>query len=417
MTSSNKEFDRVAEWLLFALIIGTTLLQKLSIPIGGGNVLPISFFLMLGVTAFGVISNRLEIRVLRCAVTLAMIGGLASTQLLGAAFGNHVVSLGALSLMAAMHLPYAFGLKQSAARSGVELNFFQNMCVLLSLLGIAQYFLQFVIGWQNAFFLDATWPGNSSFLLHAPHMNNLNEIGYRSNVYKSNGVFLNEASFLSQFLSLAFIIEVLYYRRILRIALYLFGIAVTFSGTGLILILAVTPLYLLQQRQFLLLFGLVLIVALAPVWAPLVGLEHTVARAGEFFSETSSGYARFVSPFRQIEEFVFSGVDTILFGNGSGSISRVVEHRVDYATFDPTWAKLVFEYGFCGALFYMPFVVSVFLAPERSAFLKIGLLIAYFILGGNLAAPYIHLLVLALLAWPAGPVGNGVTKPRSSAFR
>lgn len=417
MPSSNKEFDRVAEWLLFALIIGTTLLQKISIPIGGGNVLPLSFFLMLGVTAFGVISNRLEVRASRCVVTLAMIGGLASAQLLGTFFGNSVVSLGALSLLAVMHVPYFFGLKRNTARSGVELSFFQNMCVLLSLFGIAQYFLQFVIGWETAFFLDTIWPGQSSFILHAPQMNSLNEIGYGSNIYKSNGVFLNEASFLSQFLSLAFIIEVLYYRRIMRIALYLFGIGVTFSGTGLLLILAVTPLYLLQQRQFFMLFGLVLVVALAPVWAPLVGLEHTVARAGEFFSEHSSGYARFVSPFRQIEEFVLPGAETLLFGNGSGSITKLVEHRVDYATFDPTWAKLVFEYGVCGALFFIPFVVSVFFTPEKSPFLKIGLLIAYLVLGGNLAAPYIHLLVLALLAWPAGPVGSGFKEQGGSVLR
>ena len=37
MTSGDKEFDRLAEWLLFALIIGTTFLQKIGLDHHSGH--------------------------------------------------------------------------------------------------------------------------------------------------------------------------------------------------------------------------------------------------------------------------------------------------------------------------------------------------------------------------------------------
>jgi hypothetical protein len=74
-------------------------------------------------------------------------------------------------------------------------------------------------------------------------------------------------------------------------------------------------------------------------------------RLDEFSMPGSSGYARFVAPTEMVERGVDNGSLAVLFGNGGGSYWRTVS-ALDrsYEISDPTWAKLIFEYGIAGFL-------------------------------------------------------------------
>jgi len=393
-----QRYDRLTEYMLFFLISNATFLQKFNISWdGGANSLPVNLFLMLATVGIGIVTKRLVLRPQQTICFLIMMGGLTLSQLLG----NHAFSIAGISLLLLIHSPYIFGIKEGAARPGIELLFFQKVCVIIAIAGTLQFFMQFVIGWQNAFLLDTLDIGQPFLVLQSPTMNNLNPVSYGGDIYKSNGFFLNEPSFMCQFLAIGTIIEIVYFKNMRRLAIFAMGISVTFSGTGLIILFCLTPFYLLQKRQFLLLLGLCITLITAPVWAPAIGLGSTLDRVGEFKNENSSGYARFISPFRQIDEFVFPNNDTLFFGNGSGTMIRSTKGKVDYTTWDPTWAKLVFEYGVVGTLSYLPFVILVFIRTKRSPYLKGALMITFFLLGGNLASSYTQLLVMAMLAWPS----------------
>ncbi len=76
-------YDRTAEFLIIAQIIGATFLQKLAVPLGGGAEFFFGFFWMMGLTAYGFISKKLEVRKERFTLLMVMVGGMALSQLFG----------------------------------------------------------------------------------------------------------------------------------------------------------------------------------------------------------------------------------------------------------------------------------------------------------------------------------------------
>lgn len=388
-------YDRTAEMLLLAQLIGATFLQKLAIPFGGGNEFFLGFFLMMGITAYGFISKKLEVRKTRLTLLLIMIGGLSFTQLLG----DSSPSLLSMAPLLLAHVHYAFGLKNGLSRPGIELVYFQKIMLIIAVLGIFQYFFQFLAGPQWAFIMETYVPDS----FYKKGFNAMNAISYGSGVYKSNGVFFLEPSMFCQFLAISVLIELLYFQNWRRLFVYVFAIAITFSGTGLVILFLLVPFILLKQKRYGI-FTLLSVLALsAPLWAPYVGLGTQLERASEITNTQTSGYARFISMFPFIDMYILQETKTFLFGRGAGSMpwDGGLLSSVDYEIFNPSWAKLFFEYGFLGTLFYVPLMIFIFLNPLRSAFIKTALLVQFVLLGEYIIPPTVHGLIVALLAWPS----------------
>lgn len=76
-----------------------------------------------------------------------------------------------------------------------------------------------------------------------------------------------------------------------------------------------------------------------------------VQRAGEFESgaliQTSSAAARFINPIIPLADEVLKSTKSYLFGFGPRTQKRDSGRR-DYDAHDPTWSKLVYDYGFFG---------------------------------------------------------------------
>jgi hypothetical protein len=385
-----KSPDITTKWLLYTQIIGAVFLQKIAIPTGSDTPLFLGLFIMLGATAIGALSHRLAIDKTRFALYLLLAGGMALTQIIG----GYEFSLLSLLLLLIIHLPYIFTLKRSTREPGVELRYFQTVMAILAVLGIVQFGLQFAIGWKLAFFMDTQLPAQ----LIMTGYNNLNTIKAGSGIYKSNGLFMLEPAMFCQFLAISIIIEAVYFKRLIWVALYCLGLITTFSGTGLVILSLLLPAYLLQKRKYKVIFTLLIMVLALIIAAPFIGLDSYVGRINEFSNHHTSGFARFLSVFLMIYDFILPQADTLLLGMGAGS-SKEVQLHVDYLVHLPSWGKIWFEYGLIGMACYLPLMLNAMLRSKRSGYLKAALMIQFFF-DGYVLIPTVHGIILALLAWP-----------------
>ncbi len=384
--------DRLAGWLILGQIIGATFLQKFAVPFGETQ-LYLSFFLMIALTGLGLLSGRMIVRTKAFAAYMLMAGVLTLTQI----FGGAIFSFPSFALFLSMHFFYIFGLKQDNFERERQFSFFQKIICFCAGLGILQFLLQFVIGPDNAFFIDTMLP--ESIVQKGFH--EMNPVKANSTIYKSTGFFFLEPAVFCQFLAIGLIIEMVYFRKIWRILLLLVGIIMTFSGTGLITLFLLAPIYLLQHRRFIILFAGIALLFSAPLWAPAVGLGKMIDRATEFNNPHSSGYARFLSILPTLDTYVLKENNSTLFGLGAGSILKVLGSQTrDYEAHNPSWGKMLFEYGIIGGLTYFIFMGYLFWISQGSAYIKIAIFLTFMILGEYILTPTIHGLILALLLWP-----------------
>ncbi len=390
---NNNFIKKAGDTLIFANLFNIIFLSKLAILIGGNTQIFFSSILLILICFYGFLSKTLSIRPMTLVLFLMLTGVLFLTQ----ALCGEYFSMSSIALVLVMHIPYVFMIREGLATENIGLILYRKMMTFVALLGIAQYFLQFVIGPEFTFFMDFYLPPS----FHMDGFNALNAVGNDSTTYKSTGVFFLEPAIFCQFLALALIIEILKFKSVLRMLVYIAAIAVTFSGTGLIILFLILPLYLVKQKNYLVLTALVVTVLSAPLWAPMVGLESTIERASEFNSKQSSGYARFLSPFDAIRDDMLPSNQRFAFGLGAGNLPWHSDEERDYLIFNPTWAKIFYEYGTVGAIMYTIFMLYIFTSSSAPSLLKLALLIQFILLGEYLTAPMVHILIVSLLAWPS----------------
>jgi hypothetical protein len=337
----------------------------------------------------GIITQRLLIDVRSLICFAVVLCALASSLI---ASESSKVSIGSLALLLAIHVPYLFRLRAWSAETRLIEQAITNIAAALAVAGIVQFFAQFVVGAEIAFLLDQ----DRYRSIRLDGYNYLNSVF--PGIYKANAFVLLEASYLNQFLCLALIVEAIYFGRLFRYILYIAGIFVTFSGTGLLTIAFILPLIVLKMRRYELAAALGIFVILAAIFAETLGTSTFVARTAELSEPGSSGYARFVSPFLYLGEFALSDVRYALFGRGPGTVEETWS-RFGIALYAPTWSKLLYEYGVVGTAAYAIFLSSVFSRCGTSIYVKMAVLIQYFLLGGYLSITVVHALILALVAW------------------
>src|SRR5262249_37452438 len=69
-----------------------------------------------------------------------------------------------------------------------------------------------------------------------------------------------------------------------------------------------------------------------------------------------------------------------------------------FNAFDPTWGKVIYEYGLIGSLVYFRFFYEAFCKGPRGLRFAVGY--TYFFLGGYLLNSSILMQVAALVVWP-----------------
>ncbi|HVJ55904.1 MAG TPA: hypothetical protein VM689_25810 [Aliidongia sp.] len=392
-------------FLLATLIIANTFLQKFGIPISSDSSLSVGLVLMALVTGLGIVMGELQIHSRNLMLYLLLATTLLATQILG----GQDFSKPSLALLLCIHLPYIFHFKRPMSDPLAPMRIYQHMMLLIALFGIGQFAIQFVIGWEKAFILDTAVP--KQFLEQG--YNALNPVGSSGHIFRANGFFMLEASLLSQTVAIAVIIELMHFRRPAYLLAFAAALIVSYSGTGLIILAVVTPIVLAKRGRLDAIFLLGAAAAVLIVFASELQLSIFVNRLDEFSNVRSSGFARFLSIFYLINDYMLPDLGSALFGLGSGAITHMA-NLTYYKIHDPSWGKLVFEYGFVGALVYFPCMGRIVFGTKQHAMIKLALVIQFLVLGGYLLTPIVHVLFLALVVWPFS--GESVPDRSASAL-
>ena len=295
-----------------------------------------------------------------------------------------------LLLLATIYLPLVFVLLTEESEDSQTLwtmRMFSNVALFCACTGIAQFYAQFVF--HSDWLFDFT-PYLPTLLQGPGGYNTIIPVGA---LYKSNGFFFLEPSLFSFIMALALMGEIVLHKRAVRMAMFALALLLSYSGTGL-LALIIGLMFPVGRRT---LVQLPLLFAAGSVVYWLLGdslnLSFTLGRIGEFNSEHSSAFIRYVAPMRLVLDSIDSDPWSTLFGHGPGTITRI-QQGFDFH--DPTWAKLLFEYGLLGFAATVTLVVTVLKHRVTPIQVRATWFSCWLIMGGHLLNPDTVALMLVL---------------------
>ena len=385
-------------WLV--LLIAITLLQRFGLNAGSYSLnagLPAVYALLVVAAFFRVlVVSRARLILFTICAGVALLSTLANDT---AASGS------SLLLLLAIYLPFVFVLSPRSGVAGERVtSVFCNLALVCAIAGIAQFYAQFVVhaDWLFDFtrFVPEALRGPQGFNTAIP-------IGA---LYKSNGFVFREPSGFSFMMALALMVECLAHRRAWRIACFALALLLSYSGTGLLALIIGTLLP--PSRKTASRAALALAAAGLLYWllGDALNLSFTLNRIDEFGSERSSGYIRYIAPLRLLADGVRADPASLWLGHGPGTIFRV---QTGYEFHDPTWAKLIFEYGVAGFVVFVSLFASTLFRSNAPARIRIMLFAAWLVMGGHLLSPEQNFLTLALVGFV--PDGGSPSVERSLA--
>jgi hypothetical protein len=287
-----------------------------------------------------------------------------------------------LLLLVVIYLPLVFAIRTRGSQEHQVLwtmRMFSNIALFCALAGIAQFYAQFVI--SSDWLFDFT-PHIPAALQGSGEFNTVIPVEYGASVRKSNGFFFREPSGASFVMALGLVVEIARFHRPLRMVALAFALLLTYSGTGLLALLIGLALSVrwrtIGRMSFMLAVGGLFL------WAcsDFLNLSFTLNRVGEFSSEKSSGYMRYIAPMRLVSDELFSQPWSFWFGLGPGTISRLSQD--EYRFHDPTWAKLLVEYGVLGFTAVVGLVVVCLQQRFLPLQVKAVLFFSWLVMGGHL---------------------------------
>jgi hypothetical protein len=377
--------------LLATPLVGATFLSKFAFPPFGAQGIGISLFLLLGALLGGSIGGFLSLEPRRLTLYVTLLGILGLIQI----WQPQAFSAPSFLLLAAVHLPYVVSVPHDGDGDRI-VRFYLNIATVLALLGMAQYTLQFAVNPRYLFPIENFVP--NTFIVQ--HFNHQAAMGYGSEEYRANGVFLLEPSFFSQLLAVAIIAELCTQCRPARLAVFGLGLLASYSGTGIMVLAVCLPVYLIMHRRWgWLMAGLV--AATAVISLPqYLHMGRLFSRVAEFGSIQSSGYSRFVGGFYLFDQFLWHDPWRTLFGYGAGAFTTYAA-RVQYGAAEMALFKIVFEFGLLGAAAYFGFLFTCLYYSRAPRLLTLAVGITYFMNG--IYTPFAHGLALSLLLWNSAP--------------
>lgn len=368
------------QWVLAAvftsLVLSVTALQKFGVPVGG-DVMEIAVF----ISWLGVIMLALNGLIGLDPIRLLLFALFAVTAVASQLLGGQPFSVNSVLLALALYAPFILRLNVSPAFYRRCMQIFLNVMLVVGALVVIQQLIQLSIGWRAWPDLDKLAPQQVLFSGY----NYLQPVAYGSKFYKPNAFVFLEVSFVSQFIAMALLIELLLFQRLLRMVFYAVVLLICFAGTGLLLLALCAP-FVLGKLSPRMLITLLLVGVVGVIVAGAIGWYDQVhQRFGEIGAQGSSGYYRFNVPFQivgqmaQDPQFMFTG-------HGAGSTGTGQGQGVAGFILVP-FAKIIYEYGFLTFFaFYAFFIYSLF-ASAPSRLLAWALFIFYNLGGGGFVVP------------------------------
>jgi hypothetical protein len=371
----------------FVALFGVTYLQRIGYVIDALTQIPIC----IGTTALSLalfyVSGLFQV-----SATRLMLFAAASAGIILSVFVALPLTFSAFSLfyLFVLYSPYVFVCQLDDEEYKAVLRLFQTMMIPLVLVTMAQFAMTMTgHGWWD--FMEATLPQKmvlQGFNTHPP-------MSYGSPIIRPNGQFFLEPSFVSQFMGLSLLIELIYFRRWTRMGLYGVGMICSLSGTGFMMIGFYFAWMVIAQRQWtMLLVALVSVVGLIMLgeYVPVIG--DLLSRATEFKAEQSSAFMRFVGPILAIGDALGDSLQLWLGGLGPGAAKQL-----DFGSYvmNPfVVSKLMIEEGLIGCVPFVIFATYCFFSRSFSRPLAGVLFFMYMVLSGSLQQPHTVYLFLPL---------------------
>jgi hypothetical protein len=386
-------------WTVTALVLGIVLLERVAVGIGSfylGVGLPLMYLMLLVL----LMNGRLSIDPVSLLIYSAIAAVAVTSYLLNANINDgHSVSISSMYLLLALYLPLVFTLAPHHDNHAYwmwTMRMVGNVLLVVALLGIVQFYAQFAY--------RPSWMFDISTLIPTPIRgqgvyNSAIPVG---SVFKANGFVSREPSGFSYLMAFGLLIELAFFKRWKRMACFALALVVSYSGTGL-LALAIGVLLPLRAKLFgRLAIGAGVILGANAMLGDPMNVVYTLTRVTEFTAPGSSAYMRYVAPLHLVNVNFDLDPWSALLGHGPGMISRVAGL---YDSHDPTWAKLLFEYGIVGFIVFVGFLaykLSAFPAPFQ---FRAVLLSSWLLMGGHLLSPEnVGLLYAVLALWPQPPM-------------
>jgi hypothetical protein len=172
------------------------------------------------------------------------------------------------------------------------------------------------------------------------------------------------------------------------------------------------PVYFLRHGHSRLFFFAALISVVLILFGDVLRLDAFTRRLSEFSDVQSSGWARFLSMFTVLQRVVFSNDLTFFLGRGPGTVQE--QFRLfSFNAFDPTWGKVIYEYGLLGSLVYLRFFYLAFCNGPRGLRFAVGY--TYLFLGGYLLNASVLMQLAALVVW-LGKTSGAAERPDDGAI-
>jgi hypothetical protein len=369
-------------------LLSAVFLQKIALP-GTDGILPLNLLLLPAIMGLALAFNLLEINIAAFAwyAMLILVGGLSA-----ALSPSARVSALSLGLLFVVQLPLIFRLAPPSVPYERLLALLSTIGCICALLGVLQFVGQLFVGSDVAFFLDKSLPD----VVMMKGYNSLIPLYWTSPVLKSNGMVFLEPSFFSQFLAVALVAELLVGARVLRLLAITAGLISSYSGTGLTMLALFLPFYFLRYGDLRLVFFAAIISFVFVVFGDAISIDAFTRRLSEFSDVQSSGWARFVSMFTVLQKVVLANDLTFFIGRGPGTVQEEFQQFSFYA-FDPTWGKVIYEYGLLGSIAYFAFFYCALFKAARG--LRFAMGYTYLFLGGYLLNPSVLMQLAALVVW------------------
>ena len=367
-------------------------LQKISIPLPSGippvSVPLIAFFV-------GLLFLSIFIKLQMSLIRILLYCGFAAATLFSQTLVNSQISIPSFLLLLLMSFQWVFLWEVDFEFYRRSVKAFVNMMIVPSCLVFLQIISQIVLGMGHSISIEPYIP--QALLL--PGYNYDAPIQYGATFVRPNGFFMLEPSFISLFLGIAILEEVLLFRCVARMVLFLGALIGTMGATGMVLLMVAAPFVFLRLVQA----PKILIRVAVPATTILLFLiffgiaGQLTGRVSELSSPDSSGNARLIMP---ADELGIALVDPnyLITGIGAG--------QLDKETTGSAWpvVKLITEYGFLAMVSYLVLLlVSLIRGPNRP--LSIGLLIIFQLTGGYLLNPVVCEAVVLFSTIMAVPVG------------
>jgi hypothetical protein len=389
--------------LVFA-VLALTVFDRFGLRLTADWSLPAAIFAMYVLAAIMILTGTAEVNRSGALAFVAVVTAAGLSFLVNAWFEPRPYqSVTAWMLVVLSYAPFVVALAPQAPGRRLwrwSARLFANLAVVVALAGIAQFFMQFVF--HPPWLFDYT-PLIPEAIRASGQWNTVNPVSnwVQADGYwiKANGFFLREASMFSLLLAFGIVGELTLGARRWALAAMAAGLVLSYSGSGL-LCLAIALAFPLGRQTVMRGLGLAACAALLVLaLGDALNLGYTVNRLAEFGSERSSAYCRFVHPAVVVLQGLGTDAWSALLGHGPGSMTRMGATCVDLH--QPTYGKLLFEYGLVGALAFGALILQALNRSGAPLRIRVALGVTWIFIGGNLvSSEVIAALYLLCAMWP-----------------